>query len=425
MRVLRYCIFSYQANEGTEENNANGSIEPVIPDNSNDMPVDKHSREKLDAYILDYNSMFGTNYSTDTFYQYYQDVGKRVKERQIDILLVVNMFLTGFDSKKLNTIYVDKNLRYHGLIQAYSRTNRTLGQKKSQGNVVCFRNLKPATDQAIELFANRDADKATVEDIILAPYEQYIERFADAVNILQAIAPTVDSVDDLTTEEDEAKFIQAFREIIRLHNVLQCFTQFTFADLPMNEQLFADYRSKYLDLYEKVRNEHAKEKVSILDDLDFELELIRRDKINVSYIISLLHNMQDDTEEGRDKQHKAIISILDTEAQLRSKKELIEQFIATQFQDIPKGGDISDEFETYWNAEKEKAIKELSKAEGLHLEGLQQLIGDYLFTEKLPMRDDVIKIMEKRPGLRERKPVSERIISKIKAFVETFIDGVD
>jgi type I restriction enzyme R subunit len=387
--------------------------------------VDTHSREKLDEYILDYNSMFETNYSTDTFYQYYQDIGKRVKNREIDILLVVNMFLTGFDSKKLNTIYVDKNLKYHGLIQAYSRTNRTLGQKKSQGNVVCFRNLKPATDQAIELFANKDADKAAVDDIILAPYDQYIERFTDAVNILQAIAPTVDSVDDLTTEEDEAKFIRAFREIMRLKNVLDCFTEFTFADLPMDEQLFADYRSKYLDLYEKVRNEHAKEKVSILDDLDFELELIRRDKINVSYIISLLHNMQDDTEEGRDKQHKAIISILDTEAQLRSKKELIEQFISTHFQDIPKGGDIGDEFETFWNAEKEKAVKELSKAEGLHLEGLQQIIGDYLFTEKPPMRDDVIKIMQKRPGLRERKPVSERIISKIKAFVETFIDGVD
>ncbi|MCI5179481.1 MAG: hypothetical protein D3911_09240 [Candidatus Electrothrix sp. AW3_4] len=120
-----------------------------------------------------------------------------------------------------------------------------------------------------------------------------------------------------------------------------------------------------------------------------------------------------------------MISILDTEAQLRSKKELIEQFIASHFQDIPTGGDIGEEFETFWNAEKEKAITALSKAEGLHLQGLQKIIGDYLFTEKPPMRDDVIKIMEKRPGLRERKPVSERIISKIKAFVETFIDGVD
>ena len=293
-------IFSYQANE--EDSDADGFIDTEVLDNSNNAPVNTHSREKLDAYIADYNAMFGTNYSTDIFYDYYKDIGKRVKARKIDILLVVNMFLTGFDCKTLNTIYVDKNLKYHGLIQAYSRTNRTLGQKKSQGNVVCFRNLKPATDQAIELFANKDA----VEDIILAPYEQYLERIAEAVKILQVITPTVDAVDDLTTEEDEAKFIQAFREIIRVVNVLKCFTQFTFDDLPMDEQLFADYQSKYLDLYDKVRSEHEKKKVSILDDLDFEIELIRRDTINVSYIISLLHNMQEATEEGREKQHKTI-----------------------------------------------------------------------------------------------------------------------
>ncbi len=199
------------------------------------------------------------------------------------------MFLTGFDSKPLNTIYVDKNLKYHGLLQAYSRTNRTMGQKKSQGNVVCFRNLKPATDQAIELFANKDAK----EDIILAPYEDYVKRFEEAVKDLFVIAPTVASVDALLTEEDEAKFIQAFREVIRVKNVLDCFTQFTFEGLSMDQQLFADYRSKYLDLYDKVRSEREKEKVSILDDIDFEIELISRDKINVSYIINLLRNLQD------------------------------------------------------------------------------------------------------------------------------------
>lgn len=412
-------IFSYQANE--EDADANGFIETVIPDGSNTAPVNKHSREKLDDYIADYNAMFGTNYSTDNFYGYYKDIGKRVKARQIDILLVVNMFLTGFDSPPLNTIYVDKNLKYHGLIQAYSRTNRTMGQKKSQGNVVCFRNLKPATDQAIELFANKDA----IEDIILAPYENYLERFNEALANLNAITPTVESVDDLLTEEDEAKFIQAFREIIRLKNVLDCFTQFSFDDLPMDEQLFADYRSKYLDLYDKVRSENEKEKVSILDDIDFELELIRRDKINVSYIISLLQNLQDSTPEDREKQHKTILGILDTETQLRSKKDLIERFIADHFPDIPKGGDIGEEFESYWSEEKQKAIKELSSSEELDPAGLQKIIDDYLFTDKSPMRDDVIGIMAKRPTLKKRATVSERVISKIKSFVETFIDGVD
>ncbi len=411
-------IFSYQANE--DDADANGFIEPEIPGGDDTAPVNKHSRERLDGFIADYNGMFGTNFSTDNFYGYYKDIGKKVKTRQVDILLVVNMFLTGFDSKLLNTIYVDKNLKYHGLIQAYSRTNRTSGQKKSQGNVVCFRNLKPATDQAIELFANKDA----IEDIILAPYENYVERFAKAFENLLAITPTVESVDDLLTEEDEAAFIQAFRNIIRLKNVLDCFTQFDFGDLPMDEQLFADYRSKYLDLYDKVRGDTEKEKVSILDDIDFELELIRRDKINVSYIIALLQNMQDATPAEREKQHKTILNILDTEAQLRSKKELIERFIADHFPDIPKGGDIGEEFEIYWAGEKKKAIQELSETEGLDLDGLEKVIGNYLFTEKTPMRDDVIGIMGKRPALKERASISERVIRKIKDFVQTYIDGV-
>ena len=368
--------------------------------------------------------MFGTNYATgttDNFYGYYKDIGKRVKARQVDILLVVDMFLTGFDSKPLNTIYVDRNLKYHRLIQAYSRTNRIMGQKKSQGNVVCFRNLKPATDEAIELFANKDA----IEDIILAPYEDYLTRFAEAVTALHTITPTVASVDDLLTEDDEAKFIQAFREIIRLKNVLECFTEFSFDDLSMSAQDFADYRSKYLDLYDKVRGNNQQEKVSILDDIDFELELIRRDTINVSYIIALLQNLQDTTAANVEKQRKKIIGILETEAQLRSKKELIEKFIADHFPDIPKGGDIGEEFESYWNTEKQQALQEMSTTEDMDLEGLQKVIDHYLFTEKLPMRDDVISLLHKRPTLKKRRVVSERIIDKIKSFVATFIDGVD
>jgi len=192
-----------------------------------------------------------------------------------------------------------------------------------------------------------------------------------------------------------------------------------------NEQLFADYRSKYLDLYDKVRSNTEKEKVSILDDIDFELELIRRDKINVSYIIALLQNMKDATPDEQKKQRKKLMDILDTDAQLRSKKELIERFIAEHFPDIPKGGDIGGEFESYWDKERQKALEVISAAEGLDPEGLQKVIGDYLFTEKPPMRDEVIGIMNKRPALKERSTISERIISKIKSFVETFIDGVD
>lgn len=162
-------------------------------------PYGTHSREKLDEYIEDYNQMFGAKYSTkdtQSFYNYYNDISKRVKNREVDILLVVNMFLTGFDSKTLNTLYVDKNLKYHGLIQAFSRTNRILNEQKSQGNIVCFRNLKDATDQAITLFSNKEA----IEVIIMKPYEDYVQKFNEALDKLHEIAPTVDRVDDFPSE---------------------------------------------------------------------------------------------------------------------------------------------------------------------------------------------------------------------------------
>ena len=414
-------IFSYQANEEDADADGLGDTDDLPDENR---PENKHSREKLDEYISDYNAMYETNYSTkdnQAFYNYYKDIGKRVKARQVDILLVVNMFLTGFDSKPLNTIYVDKNLKYHGLLQAYSRTNRTMGTKKSQGNVVVFRNLKPATDNAIELFANKDAQ----EEIILAPYEDYLARFKEATDKLFAIAPTVESVDELLTEEDESAFVQAFREVIRVKNVLDCFTQFDFSALPLDEQTFADFRSKYLDLYDKVRSENEKEKVSILDDLDFEIELISRDKINVSYIINLLRDMRSKKPEEQAKTRKSIMDMLDTEVQLRSKKELIERFISQHFPNVPASADIGEEFDSYWEARKQEAIVNLSKDEGLRQEGLEKVIGAYLFTEKAPMRDDVIGIMGHRPSLRERRSVADRVIEKIKDFVETFIDGVD
>ena len=311
-------IFSYQANEEDAETDGSGANDD-LPDDSR--PVNTHSRDALERFIGDYNGTYGTNYTTrdsKSFYAYYKDIGKRVKKREVDILLVVNMFLTGFDSKALNTIYVDKNLKHHGLIQAYSRTNRIMGTKKSQGNVVAFRNLKPATDDAIELFANKEAQ----EDIILAPYEDYLKTFEEAAANLLAIAPTVDSVDDLQTEEDEAAFIKAFREVIRIKNVLECFTQVDAEVLSIDPQAFRDYRSKYLDLYDKVRGEKAKEKVSILDDLDFEIELISRDKINVSYIINLLRNIADKPPAEQAKARKAISDTLDTEAQLAPSEGL-------------------------------------------------------------------------------------------------------
>ncbi len=411
-------IFSYQVNE--DDQDEAGFIETDMNESSTGS-VNPHSREKLDEFIGDYNRDFGTNFSTDSFYNYYKDIGKRVKQREVDILLVVNMFLTGFDSKYLNTIYVDKNLKYHGLIQAFSRTNRILGTKKSQGNVVCFRNLKAATDEAIELYGNKEA----IEVVVLKPYEHYVELFNSAVDELKKITPTVDSVNDLQTEDDRAEFIKSFRELIRLKVVLACYTEFDFEHLKMDEQELEDYQSKYLDLYEQTRTDRQKEKVSILEDLDFELELIHRDDINVGYILSLLENIQVVQHKEKEKIRAHVKKILDTEIQLRSKKELIERFITEHLDSIPQGGNLRESFNSYWDVEKERAVLELADSEKLENQGLADVIENYLFTEKAPLPNQVIGIMKTKPKLKETMSIVDRVVEKIKEFVETFFDGVD
>lgn len=261
-------IFSYGANE--DDKDANGLLDEDIQ-LSLFSKLNQHSRDRLESYIADYNEQFGANFTTKdsgNFYNYYRDVADKVRKRQVDILLVVNMFLTGFDSKTLNTMYVDKSLRYHGLLQAYSRTNRILDERKSQGNIVVFRNLKKATDDAIALFSNKDAQ----EIIFMEPYEKYVEKFNEAVAQLRELTPTPADVDLLVGEEQELKFVTNFRELLKLRNILITFTDFKIEDTTISAQTFVDFRSKYLDIYDKVRSEHEKEKVSILDDVDFMLE---------------------------------------------------------------------------------------------------------------------------------------------------------
>jgi type I restriction enzyme R subunit len=380
----------------------------------------KHKREKLEECIKDYNNLYNTNYSTNEFYSYYKDIGKRVKNKQVDILFVVNMFLTGFDSKPLNTIYVDKNLKYHGLIQAYSRTNRILDELKSQGNVVCFRNLKDATDEAITLFSNKEA----IEEIIVQPYEDYINDFNEAIDKILEITPTFESVNELSTEDEELEFVKAFRELMRLKNVLDTFTEFSFEDLGMDEQTFENYKSKYLDLYEKVKGDQQKEKVSILNDIDFEIELIRKDEINVAYILTLLAKLYGANKKDKEQQRKAISDMMASNTQLRSKKELIERFIEENLPLITNTDNIEDAFETFWTIEKKKAIQQLSKDENLNYNNLVTTVSNYLFTQKEPMRDEVIGLMNERPSLKERASLSKRITTKIVEFVETFIEGI-
>ena len=425
-------IFSYAANEDDAEAKGLFIDDEFSEENPTELLIaaepkssynSKHSREYLDDFISHYNKEFNTNYSTrdsQSFYNYYNDIAKRVKNKDIDILLVVNMFLTGFDSKTLNTLYVDKNLKYHGLIQAYSRTNRILDEVKSQGNIVCFRNLKSATDDAIQLFSNLDAK----EIIIMQPYEDYVKLFDEAFANLLEIAPTVDSVNGFLTEEQELEFVTAFRELMRLKNKLITFTEFSFDNLQMEEQTFEDYKSKYLDLYDKTKSENAKELVSILDDIDFELELIHRDEVNVSYIMKLLAQLKEETSElEHEKQKQRIIDIIAGETQLRSKRELIERFINNHLPQIEDTDLIEEKFDEFLVGERKVAIENLSSEENLNQIALEQVIGNYLFTNKTPLRDEIIATMQQRPSLKERASTTERITNKIINFVETFISG--
>jgi type I restriction enzyme R subunit len=418
-------IFSYTTNE--EDADANGFIPEelsVFEEPRVLYGLHAHSREKLDEYIDHYNKMFETKFSTkdsESFYNYYNDISKKVKERKIDILLVVNMYLTGFDSPPLNTLYVDKNLRYHGLIQAYSRTNRILNEQKSQGNIVVFRNLKKATDEAITLFSNKEA----IEVIIMKPYEDYVKKFNEAFISLLKVTPTVNSVNELQTENDELEFIKAFRELMRIKNILTAFADFKWPDLAMNEQLFEDFKSKYLDLYDKVKSDHQNEKVSILEDVDFELELIHRDEINVTYIIQLLIKLKSKVQKDASQTEKEIFNLLNTEAHLRSKRELIELFIKANLPAIDDTDDIPQEFEKFWNAEQQKAFIQLVKEEKLSPEKTQLLIENYLYAEREPLRDEILELLEgDKPTVLERKKTGDRILKKILNFVDTFINGI-
>jgi len=427
-------IFTFGANEddpGASDMLPGDEAYPAMAADPQAAYASQLTRDKLESFITDYNGQYGTNFSTNDglFEGYFKDISKRQKEREkesfndkdrLDILLVVNMFLTGFDAKKVNTLYVDKNLKHHGLIQAFSRTNRIFGEKKSQGNILCFRNLKAATDDAITLFSNKEA----IEDVVLPPFEAIERKFKEALKTLFAIVPTYQAVDDLLSEEDELQFIQAFRALLRAKNVLESYADFSWDDLGIDEQTFENYKTKYLDLYDKVKKETAKEKASILDDVDFEVELIHRDQINVAYILKLLAKLKEAKTSEVQQQRKAIMELLGGDITLRSKRELIEQFIQENLPFINDTDDIPDEFEKYWHDQKVLALGKLCEDEHLDKEQFKALVDAYIFSGQDPLRDDVFKCLGDRPSIFKAREIGERIIQKMKEYVEVFVTGM-
>jgi len=318
-------------------------------------------------------------------------------------------------------MYVDKNLRYHGLIQAYSRTNRILNEVKSQGNIVVFRNLKKRTDEAIALFSNVNAK----EDIFVPPYDEYVKLFNAVTMDLLALTPTVKDVKNLKDEEEELKFVQLFRELMRLRNILESFSEFDDGDLILPAQRFTDYRSAYLDLYDKVKTDGTKEKASILEDVDFELELIHKDVINVQYILKLLAQLYDADGAEQKELRKRILDCVAGDLELRSKRELIEKFIEQHLPEAGSAAEIPDCFEDFWEKERVDTFEKLVKEEQLDAEKLKKVIDRYIYTGEKPLPDpDVICLIDRPLKIAERGPTKTRVFGKIVEYVDVFYTGI-
>lgn len=403
-------IFTYQANEQQSEDLDTDAFIDV-----GDV-VNKHSREFLEGCIRDYNEMFGTNFGTDRFYEYYKDLQRRVKNKELDLVIVVNMFLTGFDAKRLNTLYLDKNLRYHGLVQAYSRTNRLLNSDKPHGNIVSFRNLKGATDKALALYGDENAKEVVFKE----PYEKQKKSFAEKIKALKEIAPNLEAIDALQSEEEKGEFVKRFRDVMRQKASLETFAEFSFDDLGLDEQEFYDYQSKYLDLYEERKRRESVEIESVLDQIDFEIELTLRDVINFDYIIQLLAGLKSVTSEKvRVKKTEEILKIFDQNITLRKKKELIKKFIEQELPKIPYER-IEVFFEEFWQQERAKQVQSIAKKEGIGEDELNAMLGEYLYTQKLPQGEEIMETLPVRPKLREQQGVINRIKQALSDIVEIF-----
>ncbi len=405
-------IFTYHANEADDEN----SDLDNDPLNTENAPVNQHSRDFLEECIKDYNALYSTNYNTDKFYDYYKDLQKRIKNKQVDLVLVVNMFLTGFDAARLNTLYVDKNLRYHGLIQAYSRTNRLLNSDKPHGNIVSFRNLKEATDKALALYGDENAK----EVVFKKPYEEQKKEFEEKLAKLKEEAPTINSVDALQGEQEKASFVQAFRDLLRLKSSLETFAEFSFEDLGIAEQEFYDYQSKYLDIHAGIKD-CEREKESILDQIDFELELTVRDLINFDYIIQLIAGLKNITSDAvRKKKADDILKVFDHDANLRKKKDLVKKFIEENLPNVKRSDEVEAAFAKFWQSERSNKLQNLAQTEHITQEHIEALIGEYLYTERLPSGEDIVERLPERPRLMEHRSVINRIRDAIKDIVDVF-----
>ena len=420
-------IYSFSANE---EPSAIGEIED---ENFEPSAMDSTAKEFLNRAINDYNKLFKTNFSTEgkEFQNYYSDLSNRVKNKEVDLLIVVGMFLTGFDAPTLNTLFVDKNLRYHGLIQAFSRTNRILNKVKTFGNIVCFRNLERATEDAIKTFG----DENSVNVILEKSYDEYIHGFTDEEtgkkfkgykDICEEIIAKFPDPTEIVLEADKKEFVQLFGELLKAENILRNFDEFESFEKIISERLMQDMKSVYVDIRESILNERrskeAEEAQVDFSDVEFQIDLLKTDEINLDYILALILEKareNDDIESLKAEVRRVIRSSLGT----RAKEDLIMEFISkTRLSELKNTDDIIETFYEFAKKEKVVKINQLIAEENLNekanrfieksiSKGYVEYAGDEL--------DGIIPPLSRRGGVREKK--KEIVLEKIRKVVEVFV----
>lgn len=411
-------IFSF----GVNDEDADGMIDENSEDTSS---LNASDRDFLDSAIADYNVMFGTSFDTssDKFQNYYKDVSLRVKNREVDILIVVNMFLTGFDATTLNTLWVDKNLRLHGLLQAYSRTNRILNSVKTFGNVVCFRNLEKATNEAIALFGDKEAGGV----VLLKAYSDYYNGYKDGDNDVRGYVSMVTELlekypvgERIISEQAQKDFIKLYGGILRLRNILTTFDEFAGNEI-LSPRDLQDYHSAYIDLYNEFRKGKDSEKENINDDLVFEMELIKQVEINIDYVLALIKQYHENHTENKE----LLIDInkaIDSSVELRNKKDLINQFITS----LDVHSVVDEDWRKFVDGKKVEELEQIIASENLDHE------ATYAFVRNA-FRDGVVAttgtaITKVLPPVSRFSPTGERtqkresVISKLTGFFERFFD---
>ena len=410
-------IFSYSANE--EENSDNLDDESFDTEN-----LDLSSREFLEEAISDYNKKFGTNFDTssDGFQLYYEDLSKRTKNKEIDILIVVNMFLTGFDATTLNTLWVDKNLKMHGLIQAFSRTNRILNSIKTFGNIICFRDLQKETDEAIALFGNKEAGGI----VLLKTYEEYYNGYEDDKGrekegysqLIEELQNKFPIGEQIIGEQNKKEFIILFGNILKIKNILSAFDKFAGNEI-LSEREYQDYQSIYIDLYEETKKIKNTDKEIINDDIIFEIELIKQVEINIDYILMKVAEYY----KSNKKDREILIDIkkaIDSSIELRSKKELIEGFIDR----VNSSKNVTDDFKKFVREEKEKDLEKVIEEEKLKPEETKKFIDNSLRDGTLKTTGtDIDKLLPpvSRFGGGNRIEKKLGVIEKLKGFFDKYL----